>query len=365
MTDDQNLEGLLSSVEGDDPRPEFLTSARDRIDSEERDSHTRRRRRGGILAAAAAAALVLIGAIVIASDGDDPTRVEVTESDPAPTIAPSTSTTSTTPPAIGVSCDVPATAWERPGTLTVAISEVEEEAWPNGSYESVMTGELAAVLGFEEEEVALISIPHLGAVQPDAAWNYDVAVQTATISRGRDEVVDFSDGYLRLDQFLLATEGSPLFAAESLSQLRDATLGVFPSAEYSVFYAVERVQPATDPIALPDDGTAPAQLADGVADGVVMDLVASDWIRRQPGWEELEVVAKLPRFDDELDESEPVGEQGSELAGPEELGLVFQEGSELVDCFNDGLAVLRDSGRLEELAAAWYPDEFEASILGP
>ncbi|MGA1180396.1 MAG: basic amino acid ABC transporter substrate-binding protein, partial [Marivivens sp.] len=37
------------------------------------------------------------------------------------------------------------------------------------------------------------------------------------------------------------------------------------------------------------------------------------------------------------------------------LGLVFQEGSELQDSFNEGLQAIKDDGTLNELIIKWWP----------
>jgi polar amino acid transport system substrate-binding protein len=61
---------------------------------------------------------------------------------------------------------------------------------------------------------------------------------------------------------------------------------------------------------------------------------------------------------------EATSDGSSESAGgAEELGMLFGDGSELVDCVNEALAALRDDGTLEALEDEWLSQSGDIPTL--
>ena len=185
-------------------------------------------------------------------------------------------------------------------------------------------------------------------VYTEAAWDgmiiavsegqYDMAADGITITAERDEVVDFSDGYIQLAQVLLVRA----------DEERYATIADFVADESALI----GTQPATTnydtAVSLVGDariqgfetfGVAVQALIAGDVDAVAMDSVASmGYIGANEG------VVKV------IDES----------ITSEELGFIFPNGSELVEPINAALASMEEDGTLDELFIKWFV-EFDAS----
>jgi polar amino acid transport system substrate-binding protein len=165
-----------------------------------------------------------------------------------------------------------------------------------------------------------------------AQGEFDLAADGITITEERDEVVDFSVGYIRLAQVLLARASEDRFASsEDFAADESLILGTQPgTTNYDL--SVELVGEARVQ-AYETFGVAVQALLTGDVDAVLMDNVASQgYIGANAG--ELEVV-------------------GEPLTS-EELGFIFPEGSELVESINLGLASLAADGTLDELFEKWF-----------
>jgi polar amino acid transport system substrate-binding protein len=175
-----------------------------------------------------------------------------------------------------------------------------------------------------------------------AQGEFDLAADGITITEERDEVVDFSVGYIRLAQVLLARAGEDRFASsEDFAADESLILGTQPgTTNYDL--SVELVGEARVQ-AYETFGVAVQALLTGDVDAVLMDNVASQgYIGANAG--ELEVV-------------------GEPLTS-EELGFIFPEGSELVESINLGLASLAADGTLDELFEKWFVDFDPTTLTG-
>jgi polar amino acid transport system substrate-binding protein len=170
---------------------------------------------------------------------------------------------------------------------------------------------------------------------------FDMAADGITITAERDEVVDFSDGYIRTAQVILARADETRFTdAESLAANTDFLIGSQPgTTNYDT--AVELV--GEDRVQAFDTfGTAVQALIAGDVDAVIMDDNAgSGYIGANP--DAITIV-------------------GEELTS-EELGFVFPPGSDLVEPVNAALASMREDGTLDALYEKWFVD-FDPASLG-
>lgn len=169
---------------------------------------------------------------------------------------------------------------------------------------------------------------------------FDMAADGITITEERDEVVDFSVGYIRLAQVLLTRAGEDRFAsAEDFAADESLILGTQPGTtnyDLSVeLVGADRVQ------AYDTFGVSVQALLTGDVDAVLMDNVASQgYIGTNAGG--LQIV-------------------GEPLTS-EELGFIFPEGSELVGAIDAGLATMAADGTLENLFEKWFIDFDPASL---
>lgn len=163
-----------------------------------------------------------------------------------------------------------------------------------------------------------------------AQGEFDMVVSGVSITDERDKIVDFSDPYLVVNQAILmqaADEGTTL---DDLKQ---------PGNKLASQTGTTNAQLAEDLVGRENvslfDTFAGAVLAlqNGDVQGVIIDGTSADAYEQE--------------FAGEL----TVGVKG---LNADPLGLVFQEGDDLVDAFNEGLAAIKEDGTLDTLAAKYW-----------
>jgi polar amino acid transport system substrate-binding protein len=232
------------------------------------------------------------------------------------------------------------------GTLTVATGEPAFPPWVSGvdadgnddpttgeGFESALVYAIADQLGIAEEDVTWVRTGFDEAVAPGPK-DYDFNIQQYSITPERDEVVDFSDGYYTVQQALVAAEDSSVAEATSIADLQDDQLGAAIGTT-SLDYIDEVIQPDSEAAVFDDNAAAKAAFDAGQVDGLVFDLPTAYYITSVE-IPDASIVGVLPAAGD-----------------AEELGMLFEDGSELVPCVNEALATLRDDGTLDELQQEW------------
>jgi polar amino acid transport system substrate-binding protein len=226
------------------------------------------------------------------------------------------------------------------GTLTVATGEPVFEPWmvdddpANGEgFEGGLVAALAEEMGFSTDDVTFVRTGFDEAIAPGPK-DYDFNIQQFGITGERDEVVDFSDGYYTVEQAIVANADSEIADAGSLADLQDAALGA-AVASTSLDYIDEVIQPDEDAAVFNDNADAKSALDAGQVDGLVFDLPTAYYI----------VSAEIP-------DAEIVGILPT-VGETEELGLLFEDGSDLVPCVNEALAALEEDGTLAALQEEW------------
>jgi polar amino acid transport system substrate-binding protein len=165
-----------------------------------------------------------------------------------------------------------------------------------------------------------------------ADGEFDMAADGITITEERAKQVDYSDGYINLDQRLLVRidedrfENIEEFAADPELLLAEqiATTNYAKAAEY---VSEDRI------LAFPEFGLVVQSVITGDTDASVIDETAGQ--------------GYLGANKDEL-----------KLIGPslssDQLGFIFPKGSDLVEPFNLVLAEMKADGTLEEINARWF-----------
>jgi len=222
-------------------------------------------------------------------------------------------------------------------TVTVAV----ENAYPPFNSIDPDSGE---ALGWDYDTVSEICarlncVPEYvqtswdGMILAVSQGEYDMAADGITITAERAELVDYSQGYVSLEQVLLARADEERFSsAEELVANTDLMVGVQPGTT-NYFVAVDLVGEdrlvnyETFPVAVQ------AMIA-GDVDVVVMDDVAGQ------GYVGVNA-----------DRVKIVGEP---LAAKEELGFIFPKGSPLVAAFNAALDSMEADGTLTEINNKWF-----------
>ncbi len=248
----------------------------------------------------------------------------------------------------GHSCDAPPTKVD--GTLTVATGEPVFPPWmidddpSNGQgFESAVVFAVAEELGIGTVEWVRTGFDE--AIAPGAK-DYDFNIQQFSITADRDEVVDFSDGYYQVEQAIIGPADSPAADAATIADLQELRLGAAIGTT-SLDYIETIIEPATDAAVYDDNVAAKSGFDAGQIDGLVLDLPTAYYITAV-----------------EITDASIIGVLPRQSADPEELGMLFEEGSPLVPCINEALAALRDSGTLEAIEEEWLNEGGAIPTLG-
>ena len=224
--------------------------------------------------------------------------------------------------------------------VTVAI----ENAYLPFNYISLETGEpggwdydaLEALCGLLNCTPVFVEAAWDGMIQAVADGQYDMAADGITITEERAQIVDFSDGYISIEQRLLVRIDEERFvSAEELAADTSLIIGSQPgTTNYETAVELvgeDRIQAyETFPFAV-------QALISGDVDAVLMDETAGQ------GYVGVNA-----------DQLKLVGESLSS----DQLGFIFPKGSDLVEPFNLALAELRANGTLDELAEKYFTDAF-------
>lgn len=167
---------------------------------------------------------------------------------------------------------------------------------------------------------------------------FDVAADGITITEERDEIVDFSIGYISLEQVLLIRIDEDRFSTVEEFFAGDFTLGVQPgTTNYET--AIDLLGDEDSPrlLAFETFPVAVQALIAGDVDAVIMDNVAGQGYVGEN--------AELLTF---IDEPITAGEQ---------LGFAFPNGSDLVEAFNAALISMMCDGTLDEINSLWFGED--------
>jgi polar amino acid transport system substrate-binding protein len=227
--------------------------------------------------------------------------------------------------------------------ITIAV----ENAYLPFNYIEVTTGQPG---GWDYEAWnQLCTLLHCAPVFKETGWDgliqsvsdglYDVGADGLTIMEDRLKVVDFSDGYLQINQRLLVRAGETRF--DSLEALaKDSQFTVGTQSGTSNYETALKYLPAERVKAFEQMPFAIQALLSKDVDGVVIDEVAG------------------------------LGYQGQDqdklaFAGPsmssDQLAFIFPKGSDLIEPVNKAIAALQASGVLNEINLKFFGPDFKVT----
>ena len=232
--------------------------------------------------------------------------------------------------------------WYEGGTLKGSSFEVNDPETGKG-YESAVAYALAKELGFSKGDVKWAPVAFNQTFKPGPK-NFDFAMQQISFSPPRAKAVAFSNSYYDVNQALVALTGKPIAGATSLSDLKDAKLGVVVGTT-SYQYLVDNIDPSDQPLVYDSLDANVAALKNGQIDGLVTDFPSAYYIANV----QLSNATLVGRFP-------TIGSQ-------ERFGLTFEKGNSLVGCVNEALAALKQDGTLQRLEQKWITSKAHAPLM--
>lgn len=164
--------------------------------------------------------------------------------------------------------------------------------------------------------------------------DFDAGITGISIREEREEIVDFSIPYINLDQFLLVRADDDRFTTlEEMAADPNLLLGV--QAGTAGFFVTEGAVPEEQRVVFDDFGVMIQSLVNGDIDAVPADASAAAGFVSTTG-----------------DAVKLVGEPLSR----DSFGIIFPNGSELVEPFNAGIESIIADGYLDFLYNKWFFD---------
>jgi polar amino acid transport system substrate-binding protein len=237
------------------------------------------------------------------------------------------------------------------GQLTIATDSPAFPPWfanndpTNGrGYESAVAYAVAEEMGFSKDEVEWVVEPFNKSYAPGPK-DFDFDINQISITPKREQAVDFSDGYYDVSQALIALQGSAAAEVSSLEELKQLKLGAQVGTT-SYGYIVDQVQPEDDPFAYDNTNDAKSALRAEQIDGIVVDLPTAFYI----------TAVEIPG-------SAVVGQFPAAGGEQEQFGLLFEDGSPLVECVNEAIGRLKEDGTLDQIEQKWLSDKVDAPVF--
>ena len=248
--------------------------------------------------------------------------------------------TSASPTPTPASCSPETLQTFEPGTLTVATDTpayppyFEDDDPSNGKgFESAVAYAVAEQLGFSQDQVTWTTVPFNKSYAPgDKEFDFDI--NQISITPKRQKAVDFSDGYYTVNQAVVALADSPIAGATTLADLQSSKLGAQVGTT-SLDFITEVIQPTQEPMVYNDTNDAKSALENGQIDGIVVDLPTAYYVTAV-----------------EFDNAKIVGQFPAQEGG-EEFGLLMAKGSPILQCVNQAIGALKESGELQQIQDEW------------
>jgi polar amino acid transport system substrate-binding protein len=237
------------------------------------------------------------------------------------------------------------------GVLTVGTDSPAYEPWfvdddpTNGKgYESAVAFAIAEEMGFSADQVEWVTVPFNNSYKPGEK-NFDFDINQISVTPEREEAVDFSDGYYSAAQAIIALKDNPAAQIGSVADLADLKIGA-QTGTTSLTAIREVIQPDQEPLVFQNTNNAKQAMLNGQVDAIVADLPTAFYVSAV-----------------EIPGSTLVGQFQYDSGEPEEFGLLFEQGNELLPCVNRAIATLKDDGTLDDLEQEWLSDVVSVPAL--
>ncbi len=176
-----------------------------------------------------------------------------------------------------------------------------------------------------------------GLIQAVADGQYDVGADGITITEDRAKIVDFSIGYIKIQQRLLVRKGENRFSSiEDI--VKDEKLVLGTQANTTNYETAKQYLPESRIKAFEQFPFAVQALISGDLDAVIIDAVAG-----------------MGYMGENADKLELIGPSISS----DELGFIYPKGSDLVEPVNKALSAMQADGTLDKINQKFFGPDFK------
>ncbi len=235
------------------------------------------------------------------------------------------------------------------GELTVATDEpayppyFEDNDPTNGKgFESAVAYAIADQLGYQSADVKWVTEPFKASYAPGPK-DFDFDLNQISITKPREQHVDFSAPYYTANQAVVASKGSSAASATSLAGLEDASIGV-QIGTTSLDAVNAQIQPSSEPKIFNNSNDVVTALKEGQVDAVVVDLPTALYL----------TAAQVP-------DATVVGQFSA--PGGDQWGALLAKDSPLTSCVSQAIDSLRSSGELGQIQTRWMSQAAKAPVL--
>jgi len=176
-----------------------------------------------------------------------------------------------------------------------------------------------------------------GLIQAVSDGQYDVGADGITITEDRAKIVDFSNGYIKIQQRLLVRKGETRFASIE-DTVKDENLVLATQANTTTHDTAKQYLPENRIKAFEQFPFAVQALISGDIDAVIIDEVAGMGYMGENA-EKLELIGPSISSD--------------------ELGFIYPKGSDLVEPVNKALSAMQADGTLEKINQKFFGPDFK------
>ena len=238
------------------------------------------------------------------------------------------------------------------GQLTIGTDKPAYSPWfssddpTNGKgFESAVAYAIAEDLGFTRAQVKWKVVPFNSSFAPGKK-DFDFDLNQISITKERQQAVDFSTGYYDVNQAVVALKGSPAANAKSIADLKVLKFGAQVGTT-SLDFIKTTVAPSQQPFVYDDTNGAKAALTSKQIDAIVVDLPTAFYISGA-----------------EIENSKVVG-QFAATGGGEQFGALFEKGNPLVTCIDVTIDKLKKLGKLGAIQDTELAQATSAPVFAP
>lgn len=220
-------------------------------------------------------------------------------------------------------------------------TDFSAEPYSGEGFEGAMAYAVAAAMGFTADKVDWLANSEFSLAFAPGAKPFDFHMAQISATAARAQAVTFSDPYFDSNQAVLALTPNDITGATSIADLKAFRLGAAANTT-SFTFLESTISPTAEAQVFPDNSAALLALQGDIIDGIIVDLSTSFYMRD----------AQLEDFDVDGPEGTIVGQFGPP-AEPDHVAFVLELDNQLVDCVNQALAEVKDSGMHQVILDTW------------